>query len=175
MDKKATTHSNFDPQINFGDSDIYPLPDDTSEEASKKDNCPIDIGIPGNQLKQEGKMPVGGIVGIILAVFSVVAAYGWITGYWGTVETIATVVAVAIGSIAAFLMADKFSSIFLITEVIGAVLLWIGAAIADLVLEGFMISWIFTDIILGLFITIPLCVFPALIGAAIVTIIKKLL
>lgn len=130
---------------------------------------------PQNQTEEPKGPPIGGILSGILGILSIAAAYGWITGSWGDVETIATIIAVLIGGIAAFFMAETFGYTFLIIEAIGAVLLWIGAAIGDLVLEGFSISWIFTDIILGPIVTIPLCAFPALVCAILIMILKKLI
>lgn len=122
---------------------------------------------------QKSKAPVGGILGCVLVIFSLAATYGWITGSWGTVETIAAIIATLIGAIVAFFTAESFSHIFLTIEAVGAVLLWIVAAIADLVMEGFSISWIFTNLLLGLFVTIPICAFPALVCTILVTALKK--
>lgn len=124
---------------------------------------------------EKTKVPVGGILSCVLAIFSIAATYGWITGSWDSVETIATIIAVLIGAIAAFFSAETFGQIFLTIEAIGAFLLWIAAAIADLVMEGFLISWIFTDLLLGLFVTIPVCSFPALICTILVAVLKKII
>lgn len=116
-----------------------------------------------------------GILSCLLVVFSIAATYGWITGSWGSVETIATIISVLIGAIVAFFATETFFQTLFTIEVVGAVLLWIAAAIADLVMEGFLISWIFTDLLLGLFVTIPVCVFPALVCTILVSVLKKII
>lgn len=81
-----------------------------------------DITLSQNE-PQKPKVPVGGIVGWVLVVFSIAATYGWITGFWGSVETIATIISVLIGTIVAFFTAETFIRIFLTIEAVGAVLL----------------------------------------------------
>ena len=72
------------------------------------------------------------------------------------------------------MVTDKFGFMFLITEAVGAVLLWIAAAVADFILQGFSIDDLLGDILFGWIVTIPICAFPALIGSTIATLLKKL-
>lgn len=147
---------------------------DVNKNAQKEDGQ-TGVDLTKNSLdKEQNSASAPLIVSAIMVVFSIAAAYGWLTGIWGTVEVTTTIITVSIGAISAFFTKTKFGSIFFVTEFTGAFLLWIVAAIADLILDGFTILWVFTDIILGLFITIPICAFPALIGAVAVTILKKL-
>lgn len=175
MDKKITKFQDPGKQNHFPDTNTFWPPDNMVEGMVGKESCPKDVQPAENPLEKEKPTPpIGGIVGGILAVFAIAATYGWITGFWGTVETIATVIAVAIGSIAAFLVTDKFGFMFLITEAVVAVLLWIAAAVADFILQGFSIDDLLGDILFGWIVTIPICAFPALIGSTIATVLKKL-
>lgn len=74
-------------------------------------------------------------------------------------------------------MGDDFSTepALLTIETVGVVLLWIYAAIIDLIEADSLILWIFTDLVLGPIVTIPLCAFPALVCAILVTIVKMII
>ena len=118
--------------------------------------------------------PIGGVLDGVLAILSLAAAYCWITGSWDAEHTIPTIIVVLVGGVVAFFAADTFGHTFLIIEIIGALLLWIYAAISDFIQADSWISWIFTDLVLGLIVTIPLCAFPALVCAVLVTVLRKI-
>lgn len=131
---------------------------------------------PSLQSENSGGNLSGGI-GFILVIYLVgatVGAWSWITGLWGGLYAISTIVAVLIGAIIAFFGTKSFFESLLVIEASGTVLLWIAACIADFVMEGFTITWIFADILFGWLFTLFLCAFPALICAILVTGLKKI-
>ena len=77
--------------------------------------------------------PIGGILAGVLGIFSIVAAYGWITGSWDAEHTIPTIIVVLVGGVVAFFAANSFGYTLLIIETVGSVLLWIYAAIIDFI------------------------------------------
>lgn len=114
------------------------------------------------------------VVITICVVLFIISTGSWLSGVWEGVEAIATVITVLIGSIMAFFGRETFFEIYITIESVGAILLWIVACIADLVMEGFTFTWIFTDILFGWILTIILCAFPALVGTILVVVLKKL-
>lgn len=115
------------------------------------------------------------IILIVLIIFSLASAYGWVTGAWfdtyKPAELLLVFVPVLIATVIAFL---KMKGIFVIWFMVIAsgLLSWIASAVYDLVTEGLNFTWLFVDFLLGWLVTIPLCLPPALVFSVIILLVQ---
>ena len=114
---------------------------------------------------------------IVLTIFSLASAYGWVTGAWFDTytpsELLLIFVPVLITAIIAFLKMKGISVIWFMVIVSG-LLSWIAAAVFDLVTEGLTFTWFFADLLLGWLITIPICLPPALVFSVIILLVHRI-
>lgn len=145
------------------------------DDEERKEAAPQDRKQPNSQ---GSGFSAGGFALILLAVFCIAGAYGWIGGSWfdfySKSELALFFVPVIITGIVAFFATEGFSVILFMVLVSG-VLSWIAAMIYDLVREGFSITWILADLLLGWLVTIPSCFLPALVVGILIIIVQHLI
>lgn len=125
-----------------------------------------------------GLSDVPGVVAVILGIFALACSYGWLSGSLLTAfsksELLIFLAPVFVAGMIAFFTV-RGTSVLWCTVLLGGALSWICAAVYDLVVEGFNMTWILADLLLGWVVAFPYIALPALIWSIAIIIVQKIL